>query len=272
MPWPAEIEGGPQENAGIVTASSIGTNVFAPGTANTKTGAVWAQLIASTTRDTQWIEITVTNNSSARFLVDIGIGAAAAEVVLIPDLHAGNLNTSFGGVYAFPLHIPAGSRLSARCQSSVLSTTVRVSARLMAGPWLGFGATGDVVAYGPTLADSGLVAVTAGAINTEGAWAELSAATAYQMKWINVGVFHDATAVVTGSGMLLDLAIGALGAEVVIVPDIVLRASVDTDGAGPEVSPIPVDIPAGVRLAARLQASIAAGTSTVWDVGVWGVS
>lgn len=54
----------------------------------------WAQAIASLDHDTFGLLICINgNNTSAgsrNTLLDIGIGAAASEVVLIPDLVAGN--------------------------------------------------------------------------------------------------------------------------------------------------------------------------------------
>ncbi len=272
--WPALIAGGPSEVAGSLAASSSGTTVTAPATANTKTGAVWAQLIASTARHTDWAIVTLTNNSAAaRYLVDIGIGAAAAEVVRIPDLHFGQIAANRPGpAYLFPLHVPAGSRLSARCQCSTLSSTLQVSVRLISGTFLGAGGMGLVTAYGVNTADSGLTAVAAAAANVEGGWVQLSAATAYPMRWLVFHPSHDAAAVATIHNALLEVGIGALGAEVVVMPDQVVRLHTLPDVPQPNVFSFPVNIPAGVRLCVRAQADIAASASSIYDCGIWGVS
>lgn len=127
--------------------SSTGTARPAPsqGTAVTPdVGAkgAWVQVIASLSSDTYGLLICINNNNasaaSRNTRLDIGVGAASSEIVLIPDLIAGNAaaySVPGSGIwYYFPVAIPAGTRVSARAQSTV-TTSFRVFLQAMQGPF-----------------------------------------------------------------------------------------------------------------------------------------
>lgn len=108
-------------------ASSRGINVDPGGSANTK--GSWAQITASTPADVAALfgvvgfNGDVTRAAAAEMLLDVGIGAAAAESVLLPNVQFGwNLtwdgpNDVFFQPVAAP--IPAGTRIAARAQCDV---------------------------------------------------------------------------------------------------------------------------------------------------------
>jgi hypothetical protein len=113
-------------DAGALTASSTGTTVTASATANTK--GSWAQLIASTTFATSWMVVCCGGNSGATSgLLDIGVGAAAAEYVVVPDLLFYPSLAGFGNWLGLPCTIGSGVRLSARFSNTTGSTTTTVS-------------------------------------------------------------------------------------------------------------------------------------------------
>ena len=128
------------ETGGAVTADSGGTSIDPGAVAHTK--GAWTQLIASTATIYEWLLVAIGNqNNAARtgmdFLIDIGVGAAAAEVVTVADLYgrvpgSGALRP-FPDYYVIPVTIAAGSRIAARMQSSITDATDR---------------TLDVVTYG----------------------------------------------------------------------------------------------------------------------------
>lgn len=122
---------GKVEDCGAVTASSVGTSVDPGGTANTK--GAWAPLIAATTIPYRWVCVSIghTNvlGANTSWTVDIGIGAASSEVVVVPDLavyggSVGDANPAVG--LCFPLSIPAGTRIAARAQCSVNTASERL--------------------------------------------------------------------------------------------------------------------------------------------------
>jgi hypothetical protein len=97
-------------------------------TANVK--GSYVELIASTARIYTFLIIQLVQPSSiARFRVDISTGAAAAEVVLFPDLNydqstsAGLISTTF----MVKCNIPAATRIAARCSDSTGGGTMIIS-------------------------------------------------------------------------------------------------------------------------------------------------
>lgn len=166
-----------QNNHTATPAQNWGTSLAANSTPNTK-AASYTQLLASTSFDACLVGVsfssTTSSNTDTSMLVDIAIGAAAAETVVIPNLLAGYLPAP-GGTgaphrYLFPLYIPSGSRISACAQAAVASQTCRCVVELWGGPrdpasvWAGQ----SVTAYGITLASSKGTTVTAGNSGSEG--------------------------------------------------------------------------------------------------------
>ena len=110
--------GGPQ-SIGAVVANSAGTLVTDSGTAGTK--GAWAQLIGSTLYDITWLAISITSQASflTTAFVDIGIGAAGSEMVVISNLMLSITgDDSAPAQYVLPVYIPARTRIAARCMSA----------------------------------------------------------------------------------------------------------------------------------------------------------
>lgn len=198
------------------SVSTEGTTVTAAGSAHTK--GSWQEIIASTQQRASAIMVSLANvgvaTTNARMLVDIGIGASTQEVVLIPDLNAGNAapwaNTPGGGAfYIFPLFIPAGARIAARCQASAASDTVQVMVWLIGGPRLPGQFVGTrVTAYGVNAANSRGTAITPGSTSAYGTAVQLAASTANPIRYLQVGM--DTGTDTTGTNMrgMLRLGLG----------------------------------------------------------------
>jgi hypothetical protein len=120
---------------GFVSGTSRGTEIDPGSTANTK--GAWVELVASTGKDIRAFAIMIGDQGlnrgsvSADWLIDIGIGAAGDEQVLIPNWWAKH-NYAGGAVPLEPANsewfwqpIPAGSRVSARAQSSWTTASTR---------------------------------------------------------------------------------------------------------------------------------------------------
>jgi len=90
----------------------------------------FVQLFASLALKTNYLTIHFDNNNTANeYHIDIATGAAASEVVLIPDLEyevsvAGNNRLSL--VYSMKVNIPAGTRLSARTAATDVTDTIQI--------------------------------------------------------------------------------------------------------------------------------------------------
>jgi len=156
-------------------------------TAHTK-NPTFTQMIASTAFDATLVVLTIgvnnVSNGDSSSLLDIAIGAASSETVIIPDLMAGfvgDVSVSAGSRhYIFPLYIPAGSRISARTQSVRTSGSMTVYVQLFGGPhnpdrwWYGQ----QVTAYGHNAANSAGTKFTPGDTGAEGTGVSLGTTTA----------------------------------------------------------------------------------------------
>ena len=108
-----------------------GTDVDPGGTADTKpTG--WTELSSSTSHDYDILLVSVgmsDNNAlvGASWLIDIGTGVASSEVALLEDIyHTSDSNENGHQYYVIRAPISSGTRVAARCQSSITDATDRI--------------------------------------------------------------------------------------------------------------------------------------------------
>jgi hypothetical protein len=189
--------------------------VTSGGTAHTKGN--WTQLIASTPYDAYGIWVSIEGvhvaDTNTAYLVDIGVGPAGSEVVVLPNLDAwGADNTGWGlRLYWFPVYIPAGSRIVARSQASTASKNSKVMVALDGVPWYGRWGVGPVVDYGTNLSISAGTSVTP-ATNAFGSWVQIGTTVRDHTFWA-VGV-DLLTRSGTGSNTyLVEIAVGPSGSQ-----------------------------------------------------------
>lgn len=271
--WP-QVDGQRFENAGANTTITGGTVITAAGSANTK--GSYTELIASTAFHAHGITVNINNPtvsvSGDDFLIDIGIGAATEEV-LISNLHFGHhANAQIAHTVYVPISVPAGSRLSARCQCETLSATVDVSLVLHGGGFIQPNALNRCTTYGANTADSGGVSVDPGAVNhTKGAYSEVTASTTNPIKFLIIGFANQSNGVRGTLRSLVDIGIGA-ATEEVLIPNMLIGLEGTTDSVSPKYIGYPCNIPAGSRLTCRSQASDTIdATDRRFDVILYGV-
>ncbi len=117
---------------GADTSDSGGTQVDPGGTANTK--GAWAELTASLTIDAKSLLVMIGNRGNTirndeNYLLDIGVGGAGSEVVVVPDLHfigPGTGDQLHPRAHLVPCNIPAGSRVAARGRCTSTDATDRL--------------------------------------------------------------------------------------------------------------------------------------------------
>jgi hypothetical protein len=105
------------------TGESSGVAVVAVTAGNGSKGS-YAQLIASTAARSRHLIISLLTTAVTLFAVDIGVGAAASEVVVIPNILV-QMTTAVGAetfIIEVPFDIALGSRIAARAQSSAANT------------------------------------------------------------------------------------------------------------------------------------------------------
>ena len=270
----AQVDGQRFENAGANTTTTGGTVITAAGSANTK--GSFTELIASTAFHAQGMTIQLYNALVAGvgddYLVDIGIGAATEEV-LISDLHFMALTNSRENYLVYvPISVPAGSRLTARCQCQTLSATLEVVIILHGGGFLQPNGLNRCTTYGANTADSGGIGVNPGAVNhTKGAYSEVTASTTNPIKFLIVGFGGQSNAARSNLNELVDISVGA-ATEEVLIPNILLGQNTTMDGVFPKYIGFPCNIPAGTRLAVRSQINDAIdATDRQFDVILYGV-
>jgi hypothetical protein len=230
----------------------------------------YVQLIASTLFRYNRIVVypSYSTDSGLDFLVDIAIGAAGSEVIILADLFKESWGqiTALGPIYDFNIDIPAGTRISARCAGYAYNTKkTSVGVHLMN---TGFykNHLGIVDNYGLNAADCGGVSIDpGGTANTKGAWSQITASTTRTIREL-MTVFGNQRN--TGRALyhwLVDIGIGGAGSEVVIIPDIPFNC-----GANLTLYPVnsvlyPVAIPAGTRLSVRAMCSGNDATDRTFD-------
>lgn len=245
-------------DVGTDTANSQGTAV----TPATGSKGSWTQIVASTTYDTCFMIVQWAGDGagSQTAVVDIGVGSAGNEVVIVSNLMGYGTGSSVARTqYALPVVIPAGTRIAARAQAAAGTDAGRVSLILAEG---GFGQSdgfAGVDAIGFDSANTrGTTITCSSTAHTKGSYAQLTAST--PVDYEGLIVVPDENIHPPDTRWLVDLAIGGAGSEQVIVPNMVFRFISTDNYVLPMKSPIiPVCIPAGTRMAIRAQ-SDAAGT------------
>jgi hypothetical protein len=212
-------------------------------------------------------------------LIDVAVGAAGSEVNIISNLYYGNGDDTLTSgqrnmpLY-FPLSIPAGTRISARCQGGkAASTYTGFRMYLVGGTLQQMPAQGVSVTYGADTSDSGGTLVDpGGSLHTKGAWTELAASTSYPIRWLYMTTGF--RAIDRGGGSwLIDVGVGAVGSEVVIVPNQFVATYLNAGPIQPQwIGPMAVDIPANTRLAVRAQSNANDATQRLIDVSLIGVT
>lgn len=247
------------------------------GSANVKTG--WSQLVASTPFDASGFHLLLRPGDSSinthfSYLVDIGVGAAGSESVIVADIAHHYYSTVSGGaaVYArmhMPASIPAGSRIAMRSQvSNTTAVVMGADLHLDAAPLARPEVRGVIATMGAVSAASTGTELTAPS-SGEGVWTEIVASTsrAFKKLGIAVGGSHNANVFATN----IDIGFGAAGSEVAIVSDFRFRFLAGQGGWTPKgIAWVDIDIPAGARLTAR--SAFIAGTANNPRVILYGAS
>lgn len=265
------ILSGQRFEAGVDSSASQLINITAHASANTK--GSYVDVIAATLFAASGILIHANNASgSSDFLLDLAIGSAGNEQIIWANIiFCRSSQTRVQYAYV-PLSIPAGVRLSARCQATTGGAIMTFGVTLIAASALSPAALNNVTTYGAATGDSGGASIDPGAVaHTKGAYTEISSGIANPIKWLVVGIGNQANTARTGALWLVDIAIGAAAAEQVVVPNLPLFANSAVDCMEPGLVCLPCDIPAGTRVAVRAQCSITDATDRLFDIVLYGV-
>lgn len=248
----------PSLTGDAVTASSRpwAATAVTGGTAHTK--GSWVELTSATTAPSHALMLTLqaatgVNGTDTSSLLDIGIGGAGSEVVIAPNMGVG----AQGGTttWVVPVTIPQGTRVAVRAQSIRTSTNIAVwvlpvrntTTRLQPPTALVDICANTSTSYG--------VALTApGGNNTKGAWTQLTASCPQALQALALFPQTAGDTSYASASALVDVAVGASGSEVTVISNwpLIMSSSETISPAAPNV--LPVNVPAGARIAARYQA------------------
>lgn len=128
-PWPKPVN--------VASAVTVTADV------STHTKGAWTEVIASSSGPADLVYLYVINAQSATAtegLLDVGVGSAGSEVVVVSNAVGGSTSITSPTVgvtpgvnplQIFPVNIPAGSRVAVRIQNVVSSRTANVSVSLL---------------------------------------------------------------------------------------------------------------------------------------------
>jgi hypothetical protein len=205
------------------------------------------------------VQVSATNTST---LIDIAVGAAGSEVVVIANINIGMLG--HGTTYRFPIFIPAGTRVSIRGQSAVASKALIVRANLIPCSLLADAAMLCETVGAVTASSIGTALPTAaGVAGTKTAWTQLVAACANRVRWVSFSLGCAGTNVAASKGGV-DIGYGAAGSEVVLLDSARLEM-LGTEQMRVSSFVVPCDLPDGTRFAARWD-STSSGAGSVVNV------
>jgi hypothetical protein len=180
--------------------TTTGTTITASATPHALTGTP-TQIIASTTFESEWIEISVHNVAVAATLTDallnIYIGAGGSETLLIDSLSVGWCpvigSNDRPNRYWFPLRIPRGTRISGELRALVASETIEVVVRYGTANGAHWSGTG-VETLGEVTASSRGTAISA--ITANALWVDIgTSARSYRYVHIGIQGNNDTTAI-----------------------------------------------------------------------------
>lgn len=258
------------QDIGVNTAGSNGTTITASSTANTK--GAWTQLIAATAADCvlAYIQATASGTAGAFFLTDIAIGASGSEKIILPNLLSQSGGANGGQVFdaMVPLHISSGTRISARCQAVNASDTVNYKITTWDGSFVTEEGVAGFDDIGTNTSTTDATQITASSTtNTKGSYTQLIASTARDYTGFLL-VYRGGMLAAGDINYLIDIAVGVAGSEVVIVPNLYPGSSTAAVGLCRSVY-FPIPIPAGTRIAARMQSSVASNTAVIALYGAY---
>lgn len=260
-----------ESDVGGVDTANSSANTFTSGTSSEGS---WSELVTATAFDVNHIIIQIDHDSGGveEFLLDLGVGGAGVEQPLVTDMPLSGRQDNYHNplIYSFPLHIPEGTRVAIRGQGTN-SNSLKAVARLFGN---GFdGRQGCSEAFGIGINSStfrGQVMEPGGVANTKGAYVELTPSLADDINGFAVAIGNNDNAIINANtNQLVDIAVGGAGSEEIIVSNHWFRTSTAENRA-----PVPfydIRIPAGTRIAARMQSTNTDATDRLKTIALVGV-
>ena len=246
-----------------VYPGSSGILVYSGGSAYTK--GSWTTIVASNPTNSAWLSlnvVTIFNSGSNNFSLDIGVGASGSEVALISNMLTSSYQLPVGSAIVIPLEIKSGTRISARvscenasdfCLLQVLSFSDTFQSTPVPKSYNTFGFN--------SAANIGVAVDSGGTANTKGAYTVITSSITN-----SIAGFFLAFDVQNNAGSvgivyhLVDIAVGAPGSEIIIIPDYQHTTYYYSGSSSGNIMPVfspyfPIAIKAGTAISVRCASS-----------------
>lgn len=267
--WHPEGGNPSSETLGAATGSSGGTSVTASASVNTK--GSYADIGGVTSFAYEELHVGMLATANADYTADVAINVGGNRFIIAEDLRIRGRSADNGIIYPLALHVPAGSQLSMRCQSTTSSSVLSCilygrSAGLRGMP----GFSRLLALYSPS--SSRGVSCDAGATANTKSRTQIIASTAARIVGLLAYLGPNADTGRVGSEQwLADISAGAAAAEWDIVANLIAGSDATTDYNYPGLcGPFACDIPAATRLSCNLQCSSTVAGDRSLDVALWG--
>jgi len=258
---------------GFVQATVLGTNVTSSASADTK--GAWVELVSAANNlfDSS-VEVCLSFNSSTNssFLIDIGVGGAASEEVIVSNLWCNTTSVAAhsSDFVKMPIIIPAGQRVSARCQSDEGSRIIPVYIKLISSDFMQPTSASEVISIGDDAATTSGVTVTTTTAGTFGSWVEIDASLGDNIKGFFVAAHRNTPTSWSNLRVAYQVSVGSAGNEEVIF-DSQIMVQLQTEAQSSHFSSVSmISIASGERVAIRAVSSVT-NTDADFDYVIYGI-
>ena len=233
--------------------------------ATSATKGAWTRIFSSMYNNMYLLRLIVRDiavaATSSLATMDVGVGPAGSEVVMVPDLLCGGAPIASGNPYNgrefwIPLHVPQGDAVSVRFASERTSATFKLVGWVYIGggsnppPWR---TAMKVTTYGIGTVPNGTTIVP-GASTAQGSWTQITASTTRD-HFCFFPSFQLSGTTMNARSILLSIGLGGAGVEESFQSGVgyVYVTNTNEEMFGPYNNQFPVwqDVPAGTRLVAR---------------------
>lgn len=253
----------------VDTATSVRTLTTVVANATPFADGAYSEIDASLSADAAGIFVHVPNSIAAgdtnsSTLLEIGTGAGGAEA------HWASLQVGYSTAnerYFVPGFIAAGTRVAARGRSAIASQSLTNFSYQFLPATKSVDVSAPVTMGHSTATAHGVVVTAPGSLNTKGAWTEIEDSTPSTFGVLAVCPAGAEDTTLSANGILLDIGIGAGGAETVLIPDIYLAPSTAETIVARTPVVYGVSVPSGSRLSARYARANAGVSLDVFLIG-----
>ena len=249
--------------SGLDLANVTGTTITANGSADTKGSWVELESAAGNTFSTGFLYVMTSDRGGTNntYLIDIGIGGASSEQVIINNLysHTTSVTTSSGSsnLYMFPISIPSGTRISARLQSSTGGAALDLLIIRAPSSFIDSSSCSKVIAIGDDAANSAGTTVARSSAGVFGSWVEITASLSNNIKGFSItGIQSTVTSWQGSAELTYQVGVGGSGNEEVIFSGWLISQGNSETTQGVTAPFVPVGIAAGERISIRAAGSV----------------